>query len=255
MKITADQTRKPPSHRTLWRFLTILLVLGTILVALNSLANLISINTHELSSKGNLSQLGLAIHNYHDHHGDLPNDIYSDTGQPLLSWRVQILPFIEGEDLYRQFKLNEPWDSPHNIQFLSKIPSNFNTNKHVRNHTHPTGFTHFRGFSHKGAVFAPRIPTNGERSKLTFDQFSDGLENTILLVEAADGIEWTRPGELNGSAAVDFPIMGFRDRHFAVKNEFTVLFANGKYRHLDRDEPSQKLRSMTTYAGGEKIPK
>ena len=35
-------------------------------------------------------------------------------GKPLLSWRVTILPYIEHSMLYREFKLDEAWDSPHN---------------------------------------------------------------------------------------------------------------------------------------------
>ena len=45
-------------------------------------------------------------------------------GTPLLSWRVAILPYLgESEKaLYGQFKLSEPWDSPHNKALLAKMP-------------------------------------------------------------------------------------------------------------------------------------
>src|SRR6516164_4079520 len=56
-------------------------------------------------------QIALAMHNYHDAYNGLPAQaIYSKDGKPLLSWRVAILPFIEEDNLYRQFKLNELWD-------------------------------------------------------------------------------------------------------------------------------------------------
>src|SRR5207253_9743746 len=43
-------------------------------------------------------------------------------GRALLSWRVALLPFLEQDALFREFKLNEPWDSPHNKKLLAKMP-------------------------------------------------------------------------------------------------------------------------------------
>jgi len=68
----------------------------------------------------------LAIHDYQDLHDHLPgNAIRNDAGKPLLSWRVAILPFIEEEALYKRFKLDEPWDSPHNIALLKEMPQTY----------------------------------------------------------------------------------------------------------------------------------
>ena len=64
-----------------------------------------------------LKQIALAVHNYHDAYGYFPRDIAGPDGKPLLSWRVALLPFIEQEALYRQFKLDEPWDSLANQAF------------------------------------------------------------------------------------------------------------------------------------------
>ena len=46
--------------------------------------------------------------------------ILDPNGKPLLSWRVQILPYIEEQQLYQDFHLDEPWDSEHNIKLLEK---------------------------------------------------------------------------------------------------------------------------------------
>ena len=35
---------------------------------------------------------------------------------------MAILPFIEEGQLYNQFKLDEPWDSPNNKKLLAKMP-------------------------------------------------------------------------------------------------------------------------------------
>jgi RNA polymerase sigma factor (sigma-70 family) len=75
-----------------------------------------------------LKTLGLALHNYHEVHGYLlPPAILDKKGQPILSWRVAILPFIEQQALYQQFKLDEPWDSPHNKKLIDRMPAVFAT--------------------------------------------------------------------------------------------------------------------------------
>src|SRR5438552_3335668 len=63
------------------------------------------------------------MHNYNDTHGQLPAAAAcGKDGKPLLSWRVEILPFIEYGALYNEFHLDEPWDSPHNIELLPRMP-------------------------------------------------------------------------------------------------------------------------------------
>ena len=77
----------------------------------------------QLRSSNNLKQIGVALHNYHGVYKTLPPPAKTADGKPLLSWRVLILPFLEDDDnLYAQFKLDEPWDSPHNIKLLTKMP-------------------------------------------------------------------------------------------------------------------------------------
>ncbi|HMC89933.1 MAG TPA: DUF1559 domain-containing protein, partial [Gemmataceae bacterium] len=71
----------------------------------------------------NLKQLGLALHNYHDTYGRFPAVANFDKdGKPLLSWRVHLLPFLDEGQLYREFHLNEPWDSAHNKKLVSRLP-------------------------------------------------------------------------------------------------------------------------------------
>ena len=54
-----------------------------------------------------------------------PAAICDKDGRPLLSWRVAILPYIDQEDLYKQFHLDEPWDSPHNRSLIEKMPGTY----------------------------------------------------------------------------------------------------------------------------------
>src|SRR5438093_7201056 len=78
------------------------------------------------TSVNNLKQLALAMHNYHDTYGHLPPAaLKNKKGKPLLSWRVALLPFVEEDKLYKEFRLDEPWDSAHNKKLLAKMPKLF----------------------------------------------------------------------------------------------------------------------------------
>jgi RNA polymerase sigma factor (sigma-70 family) len=75
-------------------------------------------------SRVNLKKLALAMHNYNDVYTHLPlAATMSKDGKALLSWRVQLLPFLGEQALYNQFKHDEPWDSPHNKKLLAKMPA------------------------------------------------------------------------------------------------------------------------------------
>ena len=74
----------------------------------------------------NLKMIALAMHNYHSTNNAFPRPAITDAkGKPLLSWRVAILPFIDQQALYNRFKLDEPWDSPHNKELLKEMPATY----------------------------------------------------------------------------------------------------------------------------------
>src|SRR5262245_56385584 len=73
-----------------------------------------------------LRQLGAAFHKFEVKHGHLPAAaILGKDGKPLLSWRVAILPFIDQDELYKQFHLDEPWDSENNKKLLERMPAEY----------------------------------------------------------------------------------------------------------------------------------
>ncbi len=75
-----------------------------------------------------LKQIGLAMHNYHDVNKHFPAPvIMGPDGKTPHSWRVAILPYLDQQELYKQYNLNEPWDSPHNKKLLKKSPPSIGT--------------------------------------------------------------------------------------------------------------------------------
>ena len=71
-----------------------------------------------------LSQFASAFTRYSRENKKFPAPICSEDGAPLLSWRVALLPAFgaQYQELYNQFKLDEPWNSENNIKLLDKMP-------------------------------------------------------------------------------------------------------------------------------------
>ncbi len=192
-------------------------------------------------TNNNLKQLVLAMHNYHDVYRRMPSAAsYDKQGRPLLSWRVAILPYIEQAALYRQFRLEEPWDSPHNIQLLSRMPKTYASPRGAA----PADHTHYMVFTGQNTPFRgpvpPRIPAT----------FMDGTSNTILIVEADDAVPWTKPADLPIAPNAPLPRLGG-----LWGDGFFVAMADGSTRFVNRRRMSdQTLRLAIDPADGMPLP-
>jgi hypothetical protein len=176
-----------------------------------------------------LKQLSLASMNYADANGGrMPTDVYDKNGKPLLSWRVAVLPYIEGGNLYSQFRLDEPWDSEHNKKLLEKMPETFapkNTEAY-KNHE-----TFFQAFVGKGTIF--------ERSGLRFPaDIPDGTSNTILFVEAKKAVPWTKPADIPFDAGMLLPKVGG-----LTKGGFMAAMCDGSVHFIPLTVKEETLRT------------
>lgn len=143
-----------------------------------------------VNSSQNLRAIGLAIHNYSDVYKRFPPAAVTDSqGHPLLSWRVAILRYLGHNALFEKFHLDEPWDSPHNIQLLELMPENYA----IRDIPAPIPYgTYYRALVGAGATFDPA------RSRpVTLADLKDGRSGTLMIVEAAEAVPWTKPDEIS----------------------------------------------------------
>jgi len=140
-------------------------------------------------SMNNQRQLVLALLNYEETHGKFPPAYTTDAaGNPLLSWRVEILPFLEQQDLYDQFHHDEPWDSDHNIALLEKMPDLFiNPSSPFR-----SGWTDYVAPMNGDSILAP-----GPGNKMA--TIADGTSNTILVMEIGNDqkVPWSAPQDID----------------------------------------------------------
>lgn len=232
------------------------LCIGLLLPSLTSVRH----SANRMKSSNNLKQMGIAFHSYNDVNDELPGNTYSPDGKPLLSWRVHILPFVEQDNLYRQFNLDEPWDGPTNARLLNQMP------KIYANPSEPSqSKTYYRGFSSPGAIFERKLvnrkmaieknilgePFPGQKPNVNMSSIRDLISDTILVVDAGEPVDWTKPEDLDASPGKPLPPLG--GMRWA-KNKMQALMADGSVRMIRTDLPEETIRALITHSGQEILP-
>ena len=97
--------------------------------------------------------------------------------------------FWRKADLYDRFHLDEPWDSPHNIQLIEEMPEAYASCWPLQQP--PTGHTLYQRPVGHGA-FDP-----GDRKGIRIEEITDGTSNTILAVQVdvPFAVPWTKPAD------------------------------------------------------------
>jgi hypothetical protein len=190
-------------------------------------------------SHNNLKQIALTIHNYAEANGHLaPAAIRAKDGTPLLSWRVAILPYIESDNSgYLGLKLDEPWDSPHNLKMLGNMPRIYRVPGQDRDET----TTYYQVLIGKSTAF--------ERDGLKLTDFYNGTSNVILVVEAANSVPWTKPEDIPFDDEPLLPKLGgpMRNRWFSSADvwSFTAVMADGSVQtHFGKEIDEATVRRM-----------
>jgi len=196
----------------------------------------------------NLKQIGLAMHNYHDVYNCFPAAVLTnEEGQPMRSWRVAILPFIEQQPLFDQYNFSEPWDGPSNQAFHGTSIVTYRCPSDAGSAPTETSYVMIVG---KGTL-------GGEpNEKVSFAEVKDGLSNTILAIEVGgSGIHWMEPRDMTVEEAVTFitnpAASPFRQPHPGGVN---VLMGDGSVTFLSNSTDPQTLRWLLTRDDGQAIP-
>jgi hypothetical protein len=191
-----------------------------------------------------LKEIVLAMQNHHDVFRRFPiaerAEYFDAEGKPNVSWRVHLLQFLDQAPLARQFKLDEPWDSPHNIALLDKMPDVF------RDPTDPIGGTKTRFVTFTG----PNTPFSGQYGP-RFTDIRDGTSMTLLVVTcgADKAVPWTKPEDIVFDPNSPVGCLG--------QLEGPGIFfarADGAVKVLKHDVPPEWFQAFVTPAGQESTP-
>lgn len=186
-----------------------------------------------MNDTNRLKQIMLAMHNYHDMYGHLPMSamIDPDSGVPH-SWRVELLPLIGEEELYKMYRMDEPWDSEANRKVLERMPAIYG------NAGSPGGnSTCFFSIVGKNTALAPfsdgdegsrekdvELPSGNVKVRQpraagdapTFASFTDGLSNTVMIIQTKKAVPWTKPEDIPLAEAAAAKLGGFHPGGFLM---------------------------------------
>lgn len=221
-------------------------------LAMASVISRMSLMQNRSIRQNNLRQMAIAMHNYHNDYNRLPSAGYytgtngmmmqKDTRDPSsklgLSWRVAILPYLEQDNLFKQFRTNEPWDSEHNKKFIAMMPKVYAM----------PGVEAGAGLTYYQVFVAPEKPANPQKQQfapmftwgsrsLTLGQLSvqDGTSNTIMIAEAAKPVIWTKPGDLD-VLGDDQPLPKLGS--VPDEDDLLVVFGDASVRAIKRSLPN-----------------
>ncbi len=198
--------------------------------------------------RNNLKQIALALHLYHDKYGSFPPAYVADeNGRPMHSWRVLVLPFLDKQSLYDEYRFGEPWNGPNNSKLAEqRIDVLFCPTENRKDGRVTSPMTSYV------AVVGPESVWPGEaQSKLS--DITGGTDRTLLVVEVANsGIHWMEPRDLhvlqmtpiiNGKSG-----QGISSAHIGGAH---ASFADGHVRFLSQQLPHETIKALLTRAGGE----
>ena len=232
-------------------------------------------SAQRMTSSNNLKQIALALHNWADTHaaGDVPGGprfpppvILGRDGKGKVphSWRVALLPYLEQQQLHRQYNFDEPWDSDTNKKVLAQMPQIY---RHPLDDPKTTSASYYvlrpekllseepdPGFPggrrpereetetvEAASDTLPRVggrraPMGGfptafsDKNGMSFSQMFDGTSNVLAVVEAKRDIPWTKPEDILFDPAKAPPTLGgfFKDGFNAALCDGSVRFFTSK---------------------------
>ena len=192
------RSRPPCNGFTLVEVLVVIAIIGLLVALLLPAVQAAREAARRMSCTNHLKQIGLALQNYEGTNRCLPS---ARTGSPhLWSAQAQILPYLEGGNVYQTINFNYGVLDPTNVDAVKAIiptylcPSdtqarlhpNFGPNNYVANAG--TGLQNggsFRDYGPEGTQ-----PIDGvfyDRSAVRFADITDGLSNTAAYSETIKG--------------------------------------------------------------------
>ncbi len=198
-RIRFIQRAKEPGF-TIVELLVVIAIIGILVALLLPAIQAARESARLAQCKNNLRQLGIALLNHHDAHGNYPSGIVAN-GNNFRNGKhsgfVFLLPYLEQVPLFDSYEPSQPWTSATNLavgathlQILA-CPSNLTE---VPQQGAIAGSPTDYAFSKGPLAYLCDKPTDGRmgmfdiNSQVRIAQISDGTSNTFALGEAASNV-------------------------------------------------------------------
>lgn len=198
------------------------------------------LESDQMTAMQRIKYLGLAIHNHESAYKKFPTVTLAGEKPRMLSWRVDLLPFLGYQDLWKEFHRDESWDSEHNMKLIPRMPDVFRCPQ--SKYPPSAGLSTFALPVHEKAMWSKTWQTE-------FKGITDGTSNTIMTIEVRDELAqvWTKPDPLE----VD---LSAPEKQFGGHFEGKILFGagDGSAGVLSKEQ-FKNLPALITRAGGEVV--
>ena len=156
------------------------------------------------------------------------------------SWRILVLPFLERNDLYQQYRFDEPWDGPNNRKLADQMPTQYA----------------LHGCEKTGNVTTNYLRVVGDQTASpvgrTVSQADvvDGVTSTLFIVENVDsGVHWMEARDLEFNS-MSFEIGAPHGISSWLEPPAALTLA-GSVETIPNGTPPDVVRGLLTIAGGE----
>jgi prepilin-type N-terminal cleavage/methylation domain-containing protein/prepilin-type processing-associated H-X9-DG protein len=213
------QAGKPDLRRgfTLIELLVVIAIIAVLVGLLVPAVQKVREAAARLQCANNLKQLGLALHNYHSGNQQFPTSVRPAgvTTLPRISWMIATLPYVEQDNLRKNYDTTQTWGSPTNLPVSSQAvklllcPSSPNPTRTdgdpqtstwnivaVTDYAATTGVAAYNPANTTGAIQGGILQKN---TRVAITDVSDGTSNTILITESAGRPQIYRLGKPYGT--------------------------------------------------------
>jgi prepilin-type N-terminal cleavage/methylation domain-containing protein len=181
---------------TLIELLVVIAIIGILIALLLPAIQRVRESANRIKCANNLKQLALACNTYHDAQNRFPRSRVNNT-----SWLVYLLPFVEQQNLFRQYDVTKPWDDAANRPVITT---------HIPAYMCPT-----TGAARVDtATLGPSVP------------IAVGDYNTCRKIKNSSApILGVNPSHLNGVISTGISVREIRD---GVSNTFLIMEDGGR---------------------------
>lgn len=198
-----------------------------------------------------IRQLVLACHNIQSESLRFPPPYSTDSdGQPLHSWRVLILPYLEEQALYDDLDLTKPWNHPDNLKHAHRMPKLFQCKQYVAraNDRFANVMTSYNAVIGEQTIWNPTESRN-------FDDVRDGCSNTIMIIESdAHRVHWMSPNDLRFDEIIAINPEG--ETNLLISHHAggtSVAYVDGSSKFVPSETKVDDIKAHLTISGGEKL--
>ncbi|MBM83095.1 MAG: hypothetical protein CMJ78_21245 [Planctomycetaceae bacterium] len=206
--------------------------------------------------RNNLKQIGIGLSNYESVAQSFPQASMND---PLISWRVAILPQTYESETHKQYNSSLPWDHAQNLPVaqtrvqMYQCPSRERRSRHTQDLQHRY-FTDYVMLTGPGTMSPAAAPTR-------YRDYKDGASNTVGVVEASGlNIVWTEPRDFDvAKQPIGVNLIG-PDRYSSPgmmssyhRQGAHVLLMDGTVRYFNEKIDPSVLKALTTINAGDEV--